>query len=254
MIEPGILGLTLFFVATGALVKGMTGFGFGILGTALLVNFVPADEAVTLMIFPLLAVNIPLILEADASVLKTCLRNYKFFIFTGLASALIGVLVVDLLPVNILSLSVGFLALLYVYGKQDVFYRPKTSLSGLLGKDWKTQSLAGSIAGVVFGASNVGLLYVTYLKEIEVDQRTFAGLLSIIILGGTLLRASVSAVSGLYNIELLQVSVMAGLLGLAVSEFGARISHRLPDKISRDLTLFLILLVGLRIIWVSTVF
>ena len=112
--------VTLVFVMAGALVKGLTGFGFGILGTALLVNFVPAGDAVTLMILPMLAVNVPLILDADRSVLRTCLKNYRFFVASGLLGALTGVLLVGFLPTRLLAVSAGLLAVFYVYSRQTV--------------------------------------------------------------------------------------------------------------------------------------
>ena len=233
------------------LCKGLTGFGFGILGTALLVNFVPAGDAVTLMILPMLAVNVPLILDADRSVLRTCLKNYRFFVASGLLGALTGVLLVGFLPTRLLAVSAGLLAVFYVYSKQTVFYRPETGFSRLLSKNPLIQSFAGIVSGLAFGGSNVGLLYVTYLKEIGVYQRTFAGLLSIIILGGTLLRASVSAATGLYTPGLLSISVVAMFFAVVFSEAGSRLSQKLPEKICRNLALILILVAGLRIIWVN---
>jgi len=131
-----LLALVILFVTTGALVKGLAGFGFGILGTALLMNFVDSSTAVTVMILPMLAVNIPLILEAEFSALKSCVKNFKYFLLTGLTGSILGVLLVDLLPVNVLAVFVGVLAVLYVYFKQGLIYRPEAHVSKCFTEKW----------------------------------------------------------------------------------------------------------------------
>lgn len=246
--ELSLLLVVLIFVSLGAAVKGLTGFGFGILGTALLANVIPVQDAVTVMILPMLAVNIPLIAEAEISELKNCIQNYAYFVLTGLTGSFIGILLVDFLPVQMLSLSVGAIALTYVYFKQDFFYRPKSVFSKCFTEKWYNQSLAGSISGLVFGASNIGLLYVTYLDRINIERKTFAGLLSLVILIATLIRVSVSVSTGLYSMDLLLVSVFAALLGFIVTEASAKISNKVPERSLETLTLLLILVAGVRII------
>lgn len=249
--ELQALALVLFFVSLGGLVKGLTGFGFGILGTALLANFISVQDAVTVMILPLLAVNIPLILEADLSELKNCIQNYGYFISAGLLGAFIGVLIVDYLPVEILSIGIGLIAVLYVYFKQDYFYSPEKQFSqGFTDKSYN-QSIIGSTAGIVFGASNIGLLYVTYLDRLELSKKTFAGLLSVVILSAALIRMTVSMSTGLYTSQLFMISGLAALVGLVVSEAGAKISYRVPEKFLQNLTLLLILVAGLRILIIN---
>lgn len=250
--DLGLLIIVLISVSLGALIKGLTGFGFGILGTALLANFIPVQDAVTVMILPMLAVNIPLILEAKFSELRNCIENYSYFVFTGLTGAFVGVLIVEFLPVKILSIMVGTVAILYVYFKQSYFYRPETSISKCFTEKWYNQSLIGILSGTVLGASNIGLLYVTYLDRLEVDRKTFAGIVSVVILLASVIRLSLSAGTGLYTFELLKISVVAAVIGFTVSKLGAKLTHRVPSNVLEDLTLCLILVVGLRIILVNS--
>ncbi|MFO7794362.1 MAG: sulfite exporter TauE/SafE family protein [Candidatus Nanohaloarchaea archaeon] len=237
------------FVSIGALVKGLAGFGFGILGTALLANFIPAQDAVAVMIFPLLAVNIPLILEAETSELRSCVENYIYFILTGLAGSLIGILVIDLFPVQIISYIIGVAAVLYVYSRQDLVPRPENLVSKCFTAKWYNQSLIGGFSGISFGSTGLGLLFVTYLERLEVDKATFTGLLSLIILSATTIRASASYLTGLYTLQLIEISIIASIFGLIMVKIASRFRYLVPEKMLESFTLALILVAGLRILF-----
>lgn len=247
--EPGLLAIVFVSVALGALVKGLAGFGFGILGTALLVNFMPAPQAITVMIIPLLAVNIPLIFEADFKHLKSCLDKYKYFVTLGILGSFLGVLLVDYLPIGILSILVGLVAVGYVYLKQDILWRPKGRLVSNCFTDKSfNQSWIGIFSGAVFGSTNIGLPFVVYLERLDVDRETFIGLLSLIILAATLVRTTYSYFAGFYIENLLLISVVAGLFGLLVSEGATKISHKIPNNYLELLTLLMVLVAGLRVL------
>ncbi len=241
-----LLGLVILFVSLGALVKGLA--GFGILGTALLANFIPAQDAVAVMILPLLAVNIPLILEADISELRSCVENYRYFILTGLTGSLLGIFLVDFLPVKIISYIIGVAAVLYVYSRQDLLPRPEKIVSNCFTKKWYNQSLIGGFSGISFGSTGIGLPFVTYLERLEIDRDTFVGLLSLLILSATLIRASVSYITGLYSIQLIEISIIASVSGLAVSEAASKFRYIISERLLENLTLALILLAGIRIL------
>lgn len=247
--DLAVLGLVILFVSIGALVKGFAGFGFGILGTALLANFIPAQEAVTVMIFPLLAVNIPLILEVEPSELRSCVQNYSYFILTGLAGSLIGVLVIDFLPVKIISYILGVAAILYVYGRQKIIPRPEELVSKCFTEKWYNQSLIGGFSGISFGSTGIGLPFVTYLERLEVDKTTFTGLLSLIILSATAIRASASYFTGLYTLQLIEISIIASVFGLIMVKIASRFRPVVPEKTLESFTLALILVAGLRILF-----
>ena len=245
--EVNLLALVLIFVFIGATVKGLAGFGFGILGTALLANFIPGQEAVTLMILPLLAVNIPLILQADIRGLKQCLEKFRLYILMSLTGTLAGVAVVGIIPENILAVIVGIAAIIYLYLKLDL-YIPEILVKKCFRTEWYNQLVIGAVSGLAFGASNIGLMFVTYLEGIEVDRETFIGLLSLLIFSATVLRIAASANSGLYTTELLNISLLAAALGLGVSEISAKIAHRIPDKVLNTGVYLLILFAAARLI------
>lgn len=252
--EFGLLAIIFLSVTLGALVKGLAGFGFGILGTTLLMVFMPAREAVTLMIIPLLAVNIPLILEADFKSLKTCLNEYSYFVTLSIIGAFIGVVLVEYLPVQVLSFFIGMLAVAYSYLKQDVFWKPSLNIvSKCFTKKWYNQSFLGISSGTIFGASNIGLPFVLYLDRLDADRKTFVGLLSLIILVATIIRTLFSLQTGLYTANLLSLSVIAGLLGLAVSEGGAKVGHKIPNTYLENFTILLIFIAGSRILYTTLI-
>lgn len=247
--ELDLLAIIFVSVALGALVKGLAGFGFGILGTALLVNFMPTRQAITVMIIPLLAVNIPLIFEAEFKHLKSCLNKYKLFVSLGILGSFLGVLLVDFLPIRTLSVLVGSVAIGYVYLKQDILWKPKGRIVSKCFTDKSfNQSWIGVFSGTAFGATNIGLPFVIYLERLDTDRETFIGLLSLIILTATLVRTTYSYFAGFYIENLLLVSIVAGLFGLLVSEGATKISHKIPSNYLEILTLFMILVAGLRVL------
>lgn len=246
--ETGLILLILLFVVTGSVVKGLTGFGFGILGTALLANFIPVQEAVTVMILPMLAVNIPLILDAEFAKLKECVRSYHYFLLTGITGSLAGVLLIEFLPLRLLSILIGFMAVLYVYFKQELIPRPERIFSRCLTRKWYNQILVGSLSGIAFGASNIGLLYVTYLDKIEIDRQTFAGLLSAVILSATAIRVLISWSTGLYTSDLLMISAGSAVLAVTVSALAAKAGQKVGEKYLHKITLIVILLAGTKIL------
>lgn len=250
--EPGLILLVGFLVVVGSIVKGLAGFGFGIAATALLTNFLPAEEAVTLMILPLIAVNIPLIIDTEFSKLEKCIERYRVFLVSGVSGTVIGVLTINYLPTFILTVSVGIVSLLYVYLKQDIVYRPfrKNVLSKCFTEKWYNQSLIGAVGGLTFGAANVGLLFVTYLSRIEADRKVFIGLLSSLLLASTVLRAGISYGLGLYTGSLLTISAGLSVLALTVSYLSTGLRSHVPENYLKGFALTVILLAGTRILYI----
>lgn len=250
--ELSFLILVLLFVSLGAAIKGLAGFGFGVAGMALLSNFIPAQDAVTVMILPLLAVNLPLIFEADLNDLKSCLKKFHLFISLSLIGTLVGVSLVNLFSGTLLTVIIGLISLFYVYSKTGL-YLPQTLVDKCLRKNGYVQMVVGTASGMVFGISNIGLPFVTYLEGIETDRKTFAGVLSLLIFSATALRIGVSLDTGLYTQDLFIVSILAALLGLLVSKIGVRLSQILPDRFLNYGVLFLITLAAIRLLATSLI-
>ncbi len=245
------LTLIISLVILGSLVKGLAGFGFGIAATALLTNYLPAREAVTLMILPLIAVNIPLIFEAKFSRLEKCLWKYRIFAVSSIIGTLIGFLMIDSFPETVIAGFIGLMSVLYVFGKQDTLnISGKDSIvSNCFTFKWYNQSIVGSLAGIAFGVSNIGLLFVTYLSKVETDHRVFVAVLSSLLLLATGLRAALSYNAGLYSSSLLTLSIGLSFVALLTSYASAKISHKIPEKYLKNFALILILLAGLRILY-----
>lgn len=240
-------------VVLGGLIKGLAGFGFGIAATALLTNILPPQQAITLMILPLLAVNIPLIFESSQNKLVNCIEKFKIFILSGIAGTFAGLILIGAVPSNILSIIVGLIAIVYVYFKQNIFNKPfnKKLITTCFTEKWYNQSIIGILAGLIFGIANVGLLFVTYISRIEINQRTFAGLLSLVILVTASIRALFSYQTGLYTMDLLYLSIILTIPAIIASSIGSKLSHKISDKKMHTIVLLLIFVAGARIVWVN---
>lgn len=251
--DPGLLALITLLVVMGALVKGFAGFGFGIMTTALLVNFMPAKEAVTLMLMPLIAVNIPLVIDTELKKLERCLNNYRIFIFAGIFGTFLGFLAVDFLPSNIFSITIGLLSLGYVYLKQNTVPKPfhQKLVSTCFTEKWYNQTLIGTVAGAAFGASNIGLLFVTYLSSLEMDRKTFTGVLSFLLLFTIGLRTGLSLETGLFTQKLFLISLALGAVAFTASALASKLSHLVEDRHLEILALMIILIAGARILYLN---
>jgi hypothetical protein len=73
----------------------------------------------------------------------------------------------------------------------------------------------GLLSGLVFGASNVGVQVVAYLKSLDLDHATFVGVVAMVFLGISSVRVVAAGVLGLYEDgSLLALSTVAAAPGL----------------------------------------
>lgn len=238
-------------VAVGGVVKGLVGFGYAIASTAVLATLLAPSVAVTLMIVPMMAGNLALVRELDRDGLRSCVRRFWPFVAAAATGTLAGMAVLDSLPADLLALGLGMFTLAYVLLKQDRF--------GVPGEAWLRRrclvggSVAmvgvGAAAGLVFGASNVGVQVVAYLDALDLDRPTFVGVLSMVLVGLSVVRIGAAAALGLYEGGgLLLVSVVAAVPGLVGVAAGERLRRRLSEATVGGAVLALLTVIGLRLL------
>jgi hypothetical protein len=237
-------------VALGGFVTGVNGFGFAVVGTALLASVLDPETAVTVMILPILAGNVSLVRELDRTGLRSCLRRFWPFVGAAGAGTVLGMLSLSWIPAAPLSVALGLFVLGYVALSQRFVAVP--------GESWLrrrcfvdsdgTMAGVGLVSGVIFGASNVGVQVVAYLQSLDLDRSTFVGVVAMIFLGVSLVRVGMAATLGLYpGLELFVVSAAAAVPGLAGVWLGARARTLVSSSAQRVATFGLLALVGVRL-------
>lgn len=250
-LAPATVGLVFVVVAVGGLVKGVAGFGYAVASTAVLATLLAPTVAVTLMIVPAMAANLALVSELDRESLRSCLRRFWPFVFAAALGTLAGMALLGRVPGGLLSLGLGLFTLAYVLLKQDQTVVP--------GERWlrarclvRGQAAAVGVglgAGLVFGVSNVGVQVVAYLDALELDRGTFVGVLSMVLVGLSVVRVGAAATLGLFGGGgLLVVSVLAALPGLLGVAVGRRLRTRLGAATVEGVVLVLLTIIGLRLL------
>lgn len=251
MIGPPILVLVLAVTFLGGAVKGIAGFGFGLVATTVLAQVIPARQAIALVIIPVVGANIHLLIETNLSALSSCASRFRWFVLTVVVGTWIGMEAVSLIPEKILLGLLGGFTLLFVIFKQDVVPVPGRSV--FPGVTYLRrppgQAGVGTISGTVFGAMNNGTLIVSYLESLDIERDTFIGLLSLTVLLGTVLRTVVGLHKGLFTTEFPLVLSLAAAVTTSAGVFaGTRFRGMVSDRVVSGAVLGLLAVIGLRLV------
>jgi uncharacterized membrane protein YfcA len=246
-----VLVLAAAVIFFGGIVKGVAGFGYAIASTALLATFLSPSTAVVVMVIPMLVANLSLLGELDSRELRRCVVRFWPYVTTAMVGTVLGMFVLESIPTVYLTGGLGVFTLLYVVVKQPWYPIPGESLfveycftSGPLAK-----SLLGFGSGLVFGVSNIAVQVVAYLDSLSLDRPTFVGVLAMILVGISGVRVGLAWTFGMYQTgNLLVVSVIASLPGLAGVRLGRQIRTFVPNVWEQRGVLGLLVVIGLRLL------
>ncbi|RLM57090.1 sulfite exporter TauE/SafE family protein [Halobellus sp. Atlit-31R] len=243
--------LVVLAVGLGGVVTGVNGFGFAVVGTSLLASAFDPGQAVTVMILPILAANVSLAGELDRSGLRSCVTRFWTYVAAAAAGTVLGMIGLSLIPTAPLVTGLGAFVLAYVAFSQDAVRIPGESrLRGWCFRE--TDGLKaglGFVSGVVFGASNVGVQVVAYLRSLDLDRATFVGVVAMVFLGVGTIRVLAAAFLGLYEgggqFVVSAAAIVPGLAGVSV---GRRLRTVVPLGPQRAATFALLTVVGVRLL------
>jgi len=107
----------------------------------------------------------------------------------------------------------------------------------------------GAVSGVLFGATNVGVQLVAYLRGFELRHGLFVGVIALVFVGINGLRVGAAAALGLYpDWVFLAGSVLAALPALAGVEVGKRLRRSVTERVRRIAVLGLLSGIGVRLV------
>jgi len=245
LVESTDLLLIFAVVFAGGLVTGVTGFGFAIVATASLASLFEPQTAVVIVIIPILAANVSLVRDLDRQGLAACARRFWSFVAAAAVGTVGGMLALSAIPAAPLVLALGLFTLSYVAVEQPWVRLPGEAWVGefCMVETHVRKGLLGVASGAVFGVSNVGVQVIAYLESLELDHRTFVGVVAMIFLGVGVVRVVAAWLLGLYgSTALVGVSVAAAVPGLVGVALGKRFRGRIDPR-TRDAVVYLLLAV-----------
>lgn len=109
-----------------------------------------------------------------------------------------------------MEILLGGLTLSFVLFRESLIPLPfRERLEAIcFGRDRRCMIALGSVFGLIFGMSNVGVQIVAYLKSLSLSHQVFIGVVGIVFIGFNVLRFTGGVATGLYpTIEFLLLSL-----------------------------------------------
>jgi len=245
-----LLILVVVLLVSGA-VNGLAGFGFALVGTMALATVIEPATAVVLMIIPILSANATLVSELSVPELQRCGRRFWPLMLAALVGTIIGMAVIDRLPGAPVRVGLGLITLAFVGSRGSTL--PLPSLGGVdSGIDRGATGVmlvVGGVSGLLFGATNVGVQLVAYLRSFDLSHGLFVSVVAMVFLGINAVRVAAAGALGLYPsaavVALSVAAVVPSVLGVAI---GRRLRRRVDSRHRAIAVLGLLTIIGVRLI------
>ena len=239
----------LFFAA--AIVEGSSGFGFPVISTVTLALYIDLQLAVILAIPGIVAANVKLARSLSPQQKEEAATRFWPLIVSILVFSVIGLFVIDDIPVGVIELGLGLITLAFAVYKQPFVGIPfdtepseNPPLGGTL-----SMFVLGGVFGLIFGMTNVGVQIVAYLKTRPLSHLFFVGVVGIVFFGVNVIRFLGAAAAGLYPTLTVMGIALALMIPAYVGAFvGVRYGRRLSLYRIRALVAIVLTVVSLRLI------
>ena len=238
-------------VAVAGAVNGVAGFGFAVVGTTVLASTLDPAAAVAFMIVPMFAVNVALVGELTREELRTCGARFAPLLVAALVGTLAGMALLDRLPAAPLRVLLGVVSLGFVATAQRAVSLPSlpTSADRERAEGPLVMGVVGVVSGVLFGATNVGVQLVAFVRSFDLSHGVFVGVVALVFVGINGLRVGAAGALGLYtDAAFALASAAAAVPAVAGVAVGTRLRDRVSERLRRGLVLGLLTVIGLRLI------
>ena len=238
-------------VAISGAVNGVAGFGFAVVGTMALAAALDPAAAVAFMIVPMFAVNVALVGELTREELRTCGTRFAPLLVAALAGTVVGMALLDRLPAAPLRVLLGIVSLAFVATAQRALQLPSIPFAS--GRETADAPLVmaavGAVSGVLFGATNVGVQLVAFVRSFDLSHGLFVGVVALVFVGINGIRVGAAGALGLYpDAEFALASVAAAVPAVAGVALGKRLRERVSQRLRRGVVLGLLTVIGIRLI------
>lgn len=234
------------------LIKGLVGFGEAIIGVSLISLILSPQEAVILMIIPVMVSNMSLVREVEPDTMENLVSNNRVLISSILGGTVLGMFFLGTVSSNLLSPIIGTIMVLYSVVKFRGLNLHLTYFHQIPGKVRSFLAfLLGSLGGFIFGSTSIGALIVIYFEYLELPRKKFLGILGFVFLLISIVRIGFSYYLGYYTeSSILYLSAMASIPVFIGVNIGKYIGEENSNELHKELVLLLFLVIGLRLLLV----
>lgn len=244
-----LLAILVVVLLTAGIVNGLAGFGFAVVGTMALATVIPPAIAVVMMIVPIVAANLTLVTELTRNELVSCGKRFAPLVGAALVGTIVGMALLDLLPDEPLRLLLGIITLGFVASQQRLVALPSLSVGSQSSRDRPAVMVGvGVVSGLLFGATNVGVQLVAYLRSLSLSHGLFVGVVAMVFLGVNGVRVAAAGALGLYpTMTIFWLSVAGAVPAVAGVAVGSRIREQITTQTRRAAVLGLLTVIGIRL-------
>ena len=246
--SPTFLVILAAVLLIAGVVNGLAGFGFALVGTMALATVIDPSTAVVLMIIPILSANATLVSELSVAELRSCGRRFWPLVVAALVGTILGMVVIDRLPGAPVRVGLGLITLGFVLSRGSVV--PMPSGGGTIDRESTgVMVVVGGVSGLLFGATNVGVQLVAYLRSVDLSHGLFVSVVAMVFLGINAIRVGAAGTLGLYpSLAIVGLSVAAvvpSVLGVAA---GRKLRRRVSSRQREIAVLGLLTVIGIRLV------
>lgn len=241
-VSPWLPAIVLMAIAIGSLIKGMTGLGLPLIAVPAIASFTSVEEAVVLMIIPVLGSNVWLV--ASHRKFVGLLKAHWPFLAAGFVGGIAGTFLLVAIDDRWLKLILaGWLALYllqYFFGD---------SLSFVFRARGAASALVGFAAGTIQGASGVSAHIVApYFHGRETQPSAYAFLIAAAFLTFGSAQLATAAGNQLLDNGRLMLGLLALIPTLLFTQIGIRWAGRVSDAVFQKIILTLFALMEVKLI------
>ena len=232
--------------AIASMFHGLTGIGVTLIATTALASFYPMSHVLLLTVMPCLVINLVVFLEGGN--IGYYLKKYWLLVFTSFVGSLIGTKLVFLIAPHYLLIGLGLLIVGYVLTQ---FLASQTGKNIRLPNNQPSLIFSGLVAGVLGGATNaMSPLLVMYLlsaTEDSLDPKTELIKASNLCYVVGKIAQLIVLWQGFVSLPTTELGVIgvATLLSLLCLYIGFYFRHKISQKMFKNMTLVILLLLGM---------
>ncbi|TQQ79932.1 sulfite exporter TauE/SafE family protein [Halonotius terrestris] len=247
--SPTFLVIIAAVLLIAGAVNGLAGFGFALVGTMALATVIEPSTAVVLMIIPILSANVTLVSELSVAELQSCGRRFWPLVLAALVGTILGMVIIDSLPGAPVRVGLGLITLAFVLSRQSVVPVPSFGGNDIDREGTVVMLVIGGVSGLLFGATNVGVQLVAYLRSFDLSHGLFVSVVAMVFLGINAIRVGAAGALGLYPsaaiFGLSVAAVVPSVLGVAT---GRKLRRRVSSRHREIAVLGMLTVIGIRLV------
>ena len=231
--------------ALGGILKGATGAGAPIVTIPVIAAFYDVRVAVIIMVIPNLLTNIGQIYQFRKTILPSFF-TVSFAIGGGIG-AFVGTILLANLSIKILTLSVAFIVIIYIFLKLIV---PSWKL--MYEKATKLVFILGAVGGVLQGTAGLSApISITFLNAMKLERNQFIPTISVYFGVMSIFQMPTLYYYDFLNFEIIIASLVSTIVLLSFMPIGSWIAKSVSKEKFDKITLILLAFIAVRIIYLN---